>query len=174
MAGKTTKNGREANLKLYSEAQSGVKISLMIATCLYAGFLPLAPGTWGSAFAFALFYLFPIPVSGWFVLIICFALFVAGIIASETLQRYDGIYDNPKVVIDEFLGFIIAVAFLPKNLIVFILAFVIFRILDIWKPAPISYVEKNVKGGLGVMLDDIIAGVFTNIILRIITALFIL
>lgn len=156
-------------IKLYSEGGIKEKVSLLLASCLFTGFLPLAPGTWGSAFMALLTY-FIIPTQGIFILIFLVLLFAVGVVTSNILEKYDGIRDNPKIVIDEALGFALSVAFLPKKWLVFVLAFIVFRILDIWKPYPIRYIDKKVKSGFGVMLDDIVAGVFTNLIIRIFTS----
>lgn len=74
------------------------------------------------------------------------------------------------MVWDEITGFCIAMAFIPATWALMILAFVIFRLLDIFKPWPISLAEKKVSGGIGIMLDDLIAGVLTNLILQVLIA----
>jgi len=143
------------------------KLAFMIASFFFVGYLPLAPGTWGSIAGFFLYY-FLIPTTGIYFLPVCLLIFALGLLASEILERFTSVHDDNKIVIDEFLGFAISVAFLPKKIVLFLAALVIFRIFDISKPQPIKYIDEKVKGGFGVMLDDIVAGIFTNIIVRLI------
>jgi len=161
---------KDAQIKLYSEGGLKEKLSLIIASCFFTGYLPIAPGTWGSAFTAIIVY-FLIPTQGFAFLVICLAVFAAGVIATNIMERYDGTQDDSKIVIDEALGILLAVAFLPKIPMLYLAAFIIFRIFDIAKPPPIKQVDKNLRGGIGVMLDDVIAGIFTNIVLRVILVL---
>ena len=81
--------------------------------------------------------------------------------------------DNRKIIIDESCGMLISFLFLPKRLFLYILAFVVFRFLDIIKPPPVRMCER-LKGGLGITLDDVVAGIYTNLILQILIHLRIL
>lgn len=157
--------------KLYSDAGRKVKISLFFGTCAYSGLLPLAPGTWGSILAAVLIYLF-IPNTDYFFVVMLLALFALGIKAADVIEDHEGVKDSSKINIDEALGMALAVAFLPKKLPIFLVALIAFRLFDILKPPPIKKIDKKVKGGLGVMLDDIVAGVFANILTRFISVLF--
>ncbi len=140
-------------------------ISKIIASLFYVGYIPFAPGTFGSLAAFV-FVLILKPVSFWLVtlIIICF---IAGVICSNIAENEFGQKDSPKIVIDEFTGYLVSVAFLPLTLGYLISAFFLFRFFDILKPIPISNIERHFHGGLGVMLDDIAAGIFINIILQV-------
>jgi len=80
-------------------------------------------------------------------------------------------HDNGMIIIDEFWGYMVAVLFLPKTLFVVIAAFVLFRIFDIFKPEPVDMLQK-LPAGWGVMVDDLMAGVYANIVLQILVRLF--
>ena len=83
---------------------------------------------------------------------------------SEDGEKFFGTKDSSQIVIDEIIGFWVAMLFLPYNFMMVLFAFVIFRFLDIMKPFPINRLQR-IKGGTGVMIDDIVAGIYTNIIL---------
>ena len=136
----------------------------MVATVAYVGYAPIAPGTVGSAVAAVIYWALPemTPISG---VILSLVLLVVGIWASSRAEEIYG-RDASKIVIDEFTGFFIAVLILPKTLTIIILGFFIFRFFDILKPFPLRLAEK-LQGGLGVMADDLLAGIFTNVLLRI-------
>ena len=134
-----------------------------------AGLLRPAPGTWGSLAAVFLAFLgyrFGLDLS-WAVFAVL-AVTVVGTVSIERIQRQSGVHDAPEIVVDEVAGQWIAVlpVFLspvPENLVnwVWLVAFILFRLLDIWKPWPIRWVDRTVHGGFGVMLDDLIAGLLT-------------
>ncbi|MBI3592707.1 MAG: phosphatidylglycerophosphatase A, partial [Nitrospirae bacterium] len=85
----------------------------------------------------------------------------------HAVEKNTGIKDSKHIVIDEFVGYLASVAFLPLTAGYIVAAFFLFRFFDILKPPPIRNVEKKFHGGLGIMLDDLLAGIFTNIILQI-------
>lgn len=132
----------------------------LAATWFGAGLLPKAPGTWGSLaalpFAWAL-----ASMGGTSVLaaatIVCFAL---GWWASAVYVRRTGVDDPGEVVIDEVAGIWLTLVFSPPDLLSYGLGFVLFRIFDIWKPWPVSWADRDIGGGLGVMLDDVLAGIY--------------
>lgn len=138
----------------------------LVATLFFLGYLPLAPGTVASAFAMTLLWI--LKPSSQVVLLTVILCFIFGVYASERIQRKTKRVDPPFIVIDEFVGSLVSVLFLPltwKNLI---LGFILFRLLDILKPPPIRQIEKKVKGGFGIMLDDALAGVAANLLIRLI------
>lgn len=140
------------------------RIAKVIATVAYAGYAPVAPGTVGSAVAAVVYWALPElhPITG---VPVCLFLLVVGVWASSRAEHVYG-RDASRIVIDEFTGFFIAVLLLPKTLAIIILGFFIFRFFDIFKPFPIRHAEK-IKGGVGVMGDDVLAGICTNILLRL-------
>lgn len=136
-----------------------------IATLGFIGYLPVAPGTFGTLAA-VLFYgiLKPsLPIS----IGILLATIIIGTIAADQAEKLLGEKDSGQIVIDEFAGYAVSIMFLPATLLWHIAAFILFRIFDILKPPPIRRIEKTFPGGLGVMADDLMAGIYANIALQI-------
>jgi len=146
------------------------KIKWFILTGFYSGLLPKAPGTWGSLVGAVLAYLiikfFPTPNQTLLMLALLF--FVMGVKLTDEYEKNGGIHDDKRIVIDEIAGMLITVGLLGNlkedTLIKIIFAFIAFRILDIWKPSIIGRIDKKLKGGLGVMADDALAGIFGAIL----------
>jgi len=136
-----------------------------LATGFFVGYSPFAPGTMGTLVAFLLYAILPTTVPFYWMLILC--LIIGGTIVSQRAENIIGEVDSPKIVIDEICGYFIAMAFLPKTLGLMIVGFVIYRLLDVIKIYPMKKLEM-LAGGLGIMLDDICAGIITNLILHII------
>ena len=136
-----------------------------LATGFFVGYSPFAPGTMGTLVAFLLYAILPTTVTFYWLLILC--LIIGGTMISHLAENIFGQIDSPKIVIDEICGYFIAMAFLPKTLGLMIVGFAIYRLLDVVKIYPMKKFEIF-SGGLGIMLDDIYAGVITNIILHII------
>ncbi|NWF97924.1 MAG: phosphatidylglycerophosphatase A [Nitrospirae bacterium] len=135
-----------------------------IATLGFIGYLPIAPGTWASAIGVLIFLIFNISLHVQF-LLICI-LTVIGIVSSTIAERIIGQKDSGHIVIDELLGYLISVFSLPINYAILIAAFFLFRFFDILKPFPIRLIEKKLDGGHGIIMDDILAGIYTNLILQ--------
>ena len=129
-----------------------------VATFCFLGKLPYAPGTWGSLGALILWMLLPYTFFIHFIVII--ALFILGVISSQKISHHLNNHDPSEVVIDEAIGICIALFFLPYNLTIYILAFILFRLFDIFKPSFI-YQIQDLPGGWGIMVDDVLAGLFT-------------
>lgn len=136
-----------------------------IATLCFIGYMPVAPGTFGSALAM-LFFIILRPSTSHNIILLLFIIPI-GIIASGKAEVALRERDSRHIVIDEVCGYALSVLFLPNNLTTYIIAFFIFRFFDILKPPPIRYLEKKVSGGTGVMLDDLIAGIYTNITIQL-------
>ena len=144
-----------------------------VATGGFLGYSPLAPGTAGSlGCAVLLWFLLPeITIAGpplhtvvfliSVVTLVVLAMWVAGV-----AERGFGQKDASRIVIDEFVGYLIAVAFLPKTFLVYVAAFVVFRVVDILKPFPAARLE-SAPGGVGIVLDDVVAGIYANVLVRI-------
>jgi len=123
-----------------------------------SGTLPKAPGTWGSLVALAFVPLWQLlPGWGYGALILASMLF--GIWLCGKVAQDLGVHDHEGIVWDEFAGIWITFWLVPAGWYWLLLGFVVFRLLDILKPWPISWVDRHVHGGLGIMLDDILAGV---------------
>jgi phosphatidylglycerophosphatase A len=100
------------------------------------------------------------------------AAFFLGLWAAERAEMIFGEKDSPKIVIDEGVGYLVTMAFFPFTLSAVVGGFLFFRLFDIIKPFPAGLVERSVRGGAGIMLDDVIAGIYANFILRLLTRQF--
>ncbi|XOV83587.1 MAG: phosphatidylglycerophosphatase A [bacterium] len=137
------------------------------ASGLGLGFCKPAPGTWGSVGAIVVWWLFLADFDPLIQVLICIAYFISGWVCSTLVTRNFGVDDAAEIVADEVAGMWLAVAFLPRLWWLILLAFVLFRLLDILKPGPIGWLDREVKGGLGVMLDDLLAGAVVAIVLYV-------
>jgi phosphatidylglycerophosphatase A len=150
------------------------RISLMLASVFHLGFIPGAPGTYASLATTLLFfaiYCFDHRISpGLHFTAICFVSLI-GIFVSDRTSRNTGIEDPSFVVIDEVAGQMLTFLCLPVNTWNLFLGFVVFRIFDIWKPYPIRKLE-SLKGGVGIMADDLLAGIYGNLLLQLLNILF--
>jgi|TARA_B100000959_G_C14928261_1_gene602448 phosphatidylglycerophosphatase A len=144
-----------------------LKISEWIATCFKVGYLPLAPGTWGSIFAILLWWVFIKDLNLYVFGVIIVLFFIIGIVTSNIMIDELDDNDPSHIIIDELVGQWLALLFLPKGLINIAIAFILFRFFDIIKPWPISLIEKLPKG-LGVMSDDLVAGFVTLVLIQVV------
>jgi phosphatidylglycerophosphatase A len=145
-------------------------LALAIATGGYVGFLPVVPGTFGSALGLVLFVGLRSVAPPAADLLVAGLLFVIGLWAANIAERELGGKDPAPIVIDEVLGMLLTLAWLPASMPLIVAGFVAFRILDVLKPFPARRLE-DAPGGLGVMLDDAMAGVYANIALRVLMLL---
>ncbi len=147
------------------------KICKVIATFFYTGYMPIAPGTWASLFTVLAFWAF----AHWVGLDLgIFALTTAvvsllGIFAAQRMVKLNGVEDPRWIVIDETAGMLVSLTPLllgvPIKPITLLAAFILFRIFDILKPFPVGWADRKVHGGLGIVLDDLFAGVYSAVIL---------
>jgi phosphatidylglycerophosphatase A len=137
------------------------KLNHFLATGFYSGHLPYAPGTWGSLLMVLLVFYFPVLNN----IYLISALSIGGIAVANFEERQTGIKDDSKIVIDEMAGQLLAYYTLSLNLPVLIGGFILFRIFDIAKPWLIDKVQE-LPSGWGVMMDDILAGLTTLMILK--------
>jgi phosphatidylglycerophosphatase A len=136
-----------------------------IATIGPVGYLPVAPGTFGTAVGVLFLMLTKPSTSALLILILVFA--VLGTISSHFAELAFNEKDSGKIIIDEFTGFLISMSFIEITYVTLALAFIFFRLFDILKPPPIRSFETHFSGGLGVMMDDVMAGVYANITVQI-------
>jgi phosphatidylglycerophosphatase A len=122
-----------------------------------SGLLPKAPGTFGTLAAIPL-YLLLAPSSMSVYLVAVIVMSIAGVYICGKAAEDAGVPDHGAIVWDEIVGFLITMFMVPLSWQSVVVGFILFRIFDIFKPWPISFIDKNVHGGLGIMLDDIIAG----------------
>ena len=140
---------------------------LLLATGFGVGYSPIAPGTLGTLIAILIYYfLSEIPSPLYEITLIGF--FFLSVWVSENAERLFGKKDDQRIVIDEIVGFLITMLWVPKTIRFIVIGFFLFRFFDILKPFPIRHVEKRFKGGFGVVLDDVAAGVYANVVLQFI------
>jgi len=136
-----------------------------IATLGPIGYVPFAPGTFGTLIALlALFFLRPTFPA---MLMMTIVTFILGIFSARSAEAVLGKDDPGQVVIDEVAGYFVTMLFFDPNVINLVISFFLFRFFDIVKPPPIRHIEKKFKGGLGIMLDDVIAGAFSALLLLV-------
>lgn len=139
------------------------------ATVGFVGLIPKAPGTFGTIVAIPIAYALALLGPNLY-LLATLLLIVFSIWISEMHERALGTHDSKQIVIDEVVGYLVAFAWLPMTWQSFVGAFVVFRFFDILKPYPISVLDRKVKGGLGVVVDDLAAGLIANIILQLVAS----
>ena len=140
---------------------------ILFATGFGVGYSPLAPGTLGTIIAIPVYYFLSNIVSPIYEITLI-GFFFLSVWISENAEMFFGKQDDPRIVIDEMIGFLITMLWFPKATLFIIVGFFLFRFFDILKPFPIRHLERKFGGGFGVVLDDVMAGVYANIILRLI------
>lgn len=137
---------------------------MCLALGLGSGLAPKAPGTFGTLAAIPFYLLLSLlPMSAYVVVLVL--AFIAGVYICQKAGDQLGVSDHPAIVWDEFVGLWLTYLLVPATFLMVVLGFILFRIFDIIKPWPIGWVDQRVKGGLGVMLDDILAGIYAGAIL---------
>ena len=123
-----------------------------------SGLMPVAPGTWGTLAAMPVYLL--LANSAWGVYItLTVAAFLLGILACDRVSADLGVHDYSGIVWDEVVGYLLTMFLAPVTLGWMVMGFLLFRLFDIWKPQPIGFIDQHVKGGIGIMLDDVLAAV---------------
>lgn len=145
------------------------RVALFFATVFYIGYIPLRPGTIGTVGAVMLFYL----ISGFSLL--TYSLFLLGFIifsvwVSGEAEKSLGKADPAQIVIDEVCGYLVTMLYVAPSLTNIILGFILFRFFDIAKPTPLRKLER-LPGGMGVVADDVFAGIYANVVLQIVIRL---
>lgn len=133
---------------------------VLLATWFGAGYLPKAPGTWGSLGALPFAWLISGHGGAWALGGAALVVFAVGLWASHDYMRRTGTHDPGSVVIDEVVGQWLVLLAAPQDLSAYVIAFALFRLFDVWKPWPISWADRAIGGAWGVMLDDVLAGLF--------------
>ena len=144
---------------------------MAIATGCFVGYLPIAPGTWGSALAIPIHFLL-IQLSAEHYFTALGIIFVISVVTAGSAEKIIDRKDPGVIVIDEIIGMLITLIGAPNNILVWILGFLIFRFFDILKPFPIRLIDRRVNGGIGIVMDDVLAGIYSLIILQIICRFF--
>ena len=146
------------------------RLGLFVATCGYLGYVPVAPGTFGSALGLVVFFAVRSTGSVTVELSVIALVFAVGLWCGTVAEHHFGGIDPGPVVLDEVLGMLITLALLPVNITGAIVGFVVFRVLDVVKPWPSARFER-LPGGLGVMADDAMAAIYANLVMRALIAL---
>lgn len=133
-----------------------------------AGLSPKAPGTVGTLVAVPIYCLLAANLSLPVYAIVTILFIVAGCWICGKTARDLGVHDHGGIVWDEIAGFMCALLGLPLHWINVVLAFALFRLFDIWKPWPISWLDRRVKGGVGIMLDDVAAGLLSCVCIHLV------
>lgn len=132
-----------------------------------SGLAPVAPGTFGTLPALPIaFVLYLLDVTGWWLAVLCVVLFFWGVRICSHTERELGIQDYGGIVWDEIVAMLLVLAFVPFRWKWWLAAFVLFRVFDAVKPWPIKWFDAHIHGGLGIMLDDVIAAFFTLFVLN--------
>lgn len=130
-----------------------------------SGLSPFAPGTFGTLAAIPIYLLFSQFGLAAYIILTVLVTFVGIWICGES-SRLLGVHDHGGIVWDEIAGYLITMLFAPAGWVWIIIGFALFRLFDIWKPYPIRWIDKKVSGGLGIMLDDVLAGIYALIVLQ--------
>jgi phosphatidylglycerophosphatase A len=130
------------------------------------GLMPFAPGTFGSLIGVALFWVMAPLGAGVYAGLVAI-LFLAGIFICGQTARDVGAIDPGFIVYDEIVGFLVAMYMLPADWRWILAGFAVYRVFDIWKPYPIHYAEEKLGLGSGIMVDDVVAGIYTLLILQL-------
>lgn len=137
-----------------------------IAFGLGSGAMPFAPGTFGTLMAIPFYLLLrELPLSFYLIFVLIFIAATSWL--SDRISRDIHVHDHPGMCIDEFAGFFVTMIAAPQGAVWILIGFLLFRLFDIWKPWPISWIDKHVTSGFGMILDDVVAGLFAMIIIQL-------
>lgn len=131
-----------------------------------SGAAPFAPGTFGTLVG-VLFYWFLLALPLLPYLVVLLVLLLAGVWLCHVTSRDMNVHDHPGIVWDEIVGYLITMIAAPAGYLWLFVGFVLFRLFDIWKPWPIKWIDRQVSGGWGIMLDDVLAGIFAFIVMQL-------
>jgi len=143
---------------------------LLLACGLGSGAARFAPGTFGTLVAIPLFW-FMQPLSMLYYGLLTLALFLVGIGLCGYAARKLGVHDHPGIVWDEVVGYLVTMFMAPAGWLWIVIGFALFRLFDIWKPWPIGWLDAKVSGGFGIMIDDVLAGIYAACLLQLLVFL---
>ncbi len=136
-----------------------------------SGLAPKAPGTFGTLVGIPFVLIFAELSISWY-LLVTLLFFILGVWACQHYSEHLGVHDHGSIVWDEVVGYMITLAVVPPLWYWIVLGFIFFRLFDIWKPWPIQLLDKHVHGGFGIMIDDVLAGVYAALVLLVIQFVF--
>jgi len=138
-----------------------------LASGFFTGYFPVAPGTIGSLVGIlACFFLQDVPFTAYAIVLIL--TLIAGIYISGEAEKIYQAKDSSHIVIDEIAGIFFTFLYLPMDVSFLLAGFLAFRFFDILKPFPIRLIDEKIEGGWGIMFDDVLAGIYANILIRLI------
>jgi len=146
------------------------RVAMFLATCGYVGYVPIAPGTFGSAAGLLLYLVLEHVASAPLTVTVILGLFLVGVWSGTVAERELAGTDPGQVVLDEVVGMLITLAFMRVNLTGALVGFFVFRLLDVVKPWPSRRFEA-LHGGMGIMADDAMAAIYGNLLMRGLLAL---
>lgn len=147
------------------------KLSHFIAFGFGAGAMPLAPGTFATLIAIP-FYLALQSLPFLTYLVMLLIIIVGSMVLSHRVEKEINVHDHQGMCLDEIVGYLVTMTAVPIGWTWVILGFILFRIFDIWKPWPIHFIDEKVSGGVGVILDDVLAGIYSCLILQLFAWIF--
>lgn len=145
------------------------RLAVLISTVGYIGYFPVAPGTVGSVAGLGVYALVVASGTAWLQVAVIVVVFAVGAWSATIAERYFGGIDPGPVVVDEVLGMLVTLAFVPVGVKGAIIGFLVFRVLDMVKPFPAGRLER-LHGGIGVMADDAAAAVYGNLVMHLLSA----
>lgn len=140
-----------------------------LATGFFYGKIRHTPGTFGTLWGIPVAWLF-VQGGPYFYMIAAILLILFASAISELYERETGHHDTSEIVIDEVAGYVVTMTWLPATWQSFLAGFLVFRFFDILKPWPIGHLDEKIPGGLGTVLDDVAAGMASNVVLQIVFA----
>jgi phosphatidylglycerophosphatase A len=151
---------------MWKESSLKDRLIQIAATAGGLGLAPVAPGTFGTLAGIPLVYFFS-KINHLIAFLLTFTVVVGAVFVANAYQALRDGHDRQEIVIDEVAGFVVTMAMVPLTWQTWVAGFILFRIFDAVKPWPISKLDEKVKGGLGVVIDDVAAGLVSNLILQI-------
>lgn len=133
-----------------------------------AGALPVAPGTFGTLIAIPFYLLLEFLPRSIYIFVVTL-ITLGSMWICDRVSKEINVRDHQGMCLDEIVGYLVTMTFAPHGVVWIVLGFLLFRLFDIWKPWPINYVDAHVHGGVGMILDDVLAGVYSLIGLKIMT-----
>ncbi len=143
-------------------------VTKMLASGFFSGYAPIVSGTFGTAAAIPFMAILVSITNVWVYLVLVIVFIAFACVVADKAERLWGEKDCSKIVIDEWAGYLVANIGVPLSLGSVVASFFIFRVFDVIKPYPASVFDQRVKGGVGVVMDDVSAGVYTWIVLQVI------
>lgn len=130
-----------------------------------SGAVPFAPGTFGTLMAIPFYLVLSnLPLYAYLAFNLVFIIFTSWL--SDRISRDTHTHDHPGMCIDEFAGYFVTMIAAPPGIIWIVTGFILFRLFDIWKPWPISWADKHIKGGFGMIFDDVLAGIYAMVVMQ--------